>query len=152
MEQGDLGQWDPCSMVHLLHLTELYVSEAYMQKEKVSEEVGDSRVACRNLTGNPTVLQIHEVTSLGAGEGARFCPWGLHKEPSPGTQYHLGTSDFLLLILGFSKEQQSTLCEKWSHHRQSVDSMGSGQRGLLGSTIWLSHSLASELRVLLYPP
>lgn len=68
MEPGDLGQWNSCSTVHLLHLTALYVSEAYMQKEKVSEEVGDCRAACRYVTDHATVLQIHEVTSLGAGE------------------------------------------------------------------------------------
>ena len=32
--------------------------------------------------------------------------------------------DFLLLILGFHKERQSTLCEEWPHHCQVVDSVG----------------------------
>ena len=67
-------------------------------------EVGDPRMACRNVTDNPAVLQIRELTSLGAG-GRSSVLGGVHTEPSPGTQYHLGTSDFLLLMLGFSKEQ-----------------------------------------------
>ena len=138
-------------MAYSLRFTELYMSEAYKKKGKVREEVGDLRTACRNVTDDPVVSQIHEVTSLGAGEGAGLCPWGPHRASS-GTRCHLGTSDFLLLILGFSKEQQCTLCEKWPQHCQSVETVGSGQRGLMGSAVWLCHSLASELRVLLLPP